>query len=82
MALQWLAWTHHQKGDRILYALNGGEQKIDDNYVDGFDPAKSTIYEFEGCFWPGCSKCYMPDTLNPVNETSMADLLEETTRKG
>ena len=48
MALQWLAWIHHQTGDRILHALNGGEQKIDGNFVDGFDPAKKTIYEFEG----------------------------------
>ena len=46
MALQWLSWIHHQKGDRILHALNGGEQRIDNNYVDGYDPAKKTIYEF------------------------------------
>ena len=26
MALNWLAWVHHQTGDRILHALNGGEQ--------------------------------------------------------
>ena len=81
MALQCLAWIHHQTGDRILHALNGGEQKIDGNFVDGFDPAKKTIYEFEGCFWHGCPKCYMPDTVNPANETSMAYLLEGTTRK-
>ena len=81
MALQWLAWVHHQTGDRILHALNGGEQKIDGNYVDGYNPSKRTIYEFHGCVWHGCSKCYLPDTLNPVNETSMRDLLEGTVRK-
>ena len=48
MALQWLSWIHHQKGDRILHAPNGGEQRIDNNYVDGYDPAKKTIYEFMG----------------------------------
>ena len=81
MALQWLAWVHHQTGDRILHALNGGEQKIDGNYVDGYNPSKRIIYEFHGCVWHGCSKCYLPDTLNPVNETSMRDLLEGTVRK-
>ena len=32
-------------GDRILHALNGGEQKIDSNFVDSFDPAKKSIHE-------------------------------------
>ena len=81
MALQWLAWVHHQTGDRILHALNGGEQKIDGKYVDGYNSSKRIIYEFHGCVWHGCSKCYLPDTLNPVNETSMRDLLEGTVRK-
>ena len=81
MALQWLAWVHHQSGDRILHALNGGEQRIDGNFVDGYDPVKKIIYEFMGCMWHGCHKCYLPDTVNPVNNTSMEDLLEGTVRK-
>ena len=48
IALQWLAWVHHQTGDRILHALNGGEQKINGNYVDGYNPSKRIIYEFHG----------------------------------
>ena len=49
IALQWLAWVHHQSGDRILHALNGGEQRIDGNFVDGYDPVKKIICEFMGC---------------------------------
>lgn len=49
--------------------------------MDGYNPSKRTIYEFHGCVWHGCSKCYLPDTLNPVNETSLGDLLEGTVRK-
>ena len=26
--------------------------------VDGFDAETNTIYEFQGCFWHGCPKCY------------------------
>ena len=81
MAIQWMAWVHHQSGDRILHALNGGEQCIDGNFVDGYDPAKKTIYEFMGCMWHGCHKCYLPDTVNPVNGTSMEDLSEGPVRK-
>ncbi|KAL9977100.1 hypothetical protein ACROYT_G014471 [Oculina patagonica] len=68
-------------GARILHALNGGEQRIDGNYVDGYDPDTKIIYEFMGCMWHGCAKCFLPDTKNPVNDTSMEDLLEGTIRK-
>ena len=77
MALKWLSWVYHQTGNRILHALNGGEQRIDGNFVDGYDPQRKTIC----CMWHGCEKCYMPDTLNPVNDTSMESLLEGTIRK-
>ena len=60
-----------EEGDRILHALNGGEQHIGNSYVDGYDPAKKTSYEFMGCLWHGCRKCYLPDTVNAVNDTSM-----------
>ena len=43
-----------------------------------YDPQRKTIYECIGDIWDGCDKCYMPDTLNPVNETSMENLLEGT----
>lgn len=81
LALQWLSWIHHQTGNRILHALNGGEHWIDGNYVDGYDPVTKTIYEFMGCMWHGCPKCFLPDTKNLVNDTSMEDLLEGTIRK-
>ena len=54
MALKWLSWVYHQTGNRILHALNGGEQRIDGNFVDGYDPQRKTIYEFMGCMWHGC----------------------------
>ena len=81
MALKWLSWVYHQTGNRILHALNGGQQRIDGNFVDGYDPQRKTIYELMGCIWHGCDKCYMPDTLNPANETSMENFLEGTIRK-
>jgi len=81
LALQWLSWVHHQTGNRILHAMNGGEQRIDGHYVDGLDSNNYVVYEFMGCLWHGCAKCFLPDTINPVNDTSMEDLLEGTIRK-
>ena len=61
--------------------MNGGEQRIDVHYVDGFNAKNNVIYEFMGCLWHGCAKCFLPDTMNPVNDTGMEDLLEGTIRK-
>ena len=59
MALQWLAWILHQTGDHILHALNGGEQKMDGNYVDGYNPRERIISKFHGCVWHGCSNVFL-----------------------
>ena len=60
----------HQTGNHILHALNGGEQRINGHYVDGYDPERRVIYEFMGCLWHGCKKCYLPETINPVTTTT------------
>ena len=70
-ALKWLAWQEHQlreqhpaTGDRIRTVRNGGEVHLLDRYkVDGFDPCdpvtqRLTVYEFHGCLWHGCLKCF------------------------
>ena len=59
-------WLHieDQKlgGNRIKHAANGGEQtlmveKYGKVRVDGYDPIKKTVYEFQGCEFHGCPKC-------------------------
>ena len=67
-AIQWLYYEEDRipnKGasaDHIKHARNGGEQIVttstDSYFVDGFNPATKTIYEFHGCFWHGCRTCY------------------------
>ena len=59
-------WLHieDQKlgGNKIKHAANGGEQtlmveKYGKVRVDGYDPIKKTVYEFQGCEFHGCPKC-------------------------
>ena len=59
-------WLHIQDqklgGNRIKHAGNGGEQTLmilswGKVRVDGFDPLKKTVYEFNGCEFHGCPKC-------------------------
>ena len=69
-ALKWLAWQEHQQrqqhpatGDRICTVRNGGEVLVANHLVDGFnlcDPVtqRPTVYEFHGCLWHGCLKCF------------------------
>ena len=44
----------------VEHAGNGGERYIADiqTTVDGFDPEKNTIYQFQGCYWHGCTTCF------------------------
>lgn len=78
-ALKWLAWCEYQlpptSGDRIRSVRNGGEVRIHNYLVDGFDPRDPvttipTVYEFHGCLWHGCPRCFP----NRRNETSLVNL--------
>ena len=63
-ALQWLAYQESllpkegASADRIKHAKNGGEQKVIGYFVDGFDASSRTVYEFHGCLWHACKRCY------------------------
>ena len=67
-ALQWLHYQEHQiakegaSPDRIHHVRNGGEQSVrtiaNSYFVDGYDPLTRTVYEFHGCLYHGCPRCY------------------------
>ena len=67
-ALQWLYYQEHQLpkqgacADRIRHVRNGDEQSVrtlvDAYFVDGYDPLIRTVYEFHGCLYHGCPRCY------------------------
>ena len=59
--------------------MNGGEHKITNvGKVDGFCKATNTVYEFKGCFWHGCKKCYTENTINPWIQVEMGELQNRT----
>ena len=41
------------KNISIQHAENGGEYRINNYKVDGYDEANNTVYEFHGCHWHG-----------------------------
>ena len=75
----------YQNGFNIQHALNGGEKKLtigDKTYtVEGFCEETNTVYEFYGCFWHGCLKCYKPNVANTKNQKGMGTLKDLTVEK-
>jgi hypothetical protein len=61
-----LSWEEEKRGVRIDHAGRGKEVKINGVKVDGFDG--NNIYEFHGCYWHGCSKCFPYDREVPLKE--------------
>ena len=52
--------------------------------VDGYHECENgvkTVFEYHGCFWHGCIKCFSRHTVNPVNQMTMADLYQRTLEK-
>ena len=78
MAVQWLTWESAKSGCVIRHQVNGREKRIGKRRVDGWCAEMRTAYQFHGCFWHGCPKCYDQNETNSVNGKTMAKLLEDT----
>jgi len=74
MALAYPDYPHPSYRHYIQHAGNAGEFKIPETRftVDGYAADTNTIYEFHGCFWHGCEKCF------PVRHEKHARLLDRT----
>ena len=86
-ALEWLTYLNTKPHVHVRHARNGGEHVIrhgDKTYhVDGYDEQTRTIYEFHGCYWHGCPKCY-PDRdaeRHKMHDQTMRDVYDATRRK-
>ena len=78
MAVQWLTWEAAKNGCAIRHQVNGREKRIGKLPVDGWCPETRTAYQFHGCFFHGCPKCYDQNETNSMNCKTMATLLEKT----
>ena len=65
-SIQWLEYLSYTNKIKIFHARNGGEQKIGDFLVDGYDKESNTVYQFHGCYWHGHEACYTSGTYNRV----------------
>ena len=78
-AIRWIQLVALETGTSIRHALNGGEVQIGSYIVDGYDEENKIIYEFLGCLYHGCSKCYRDRSKrNPFNHQTMETLATDT----
>ena len=78
MAVQWLTWESVRTGYSIHQQVNGRAKRIGKLPVDGWCAKTYTAYQFHGCFFHGCPKCYDENEMNSVNGKTMAELLANT----
>ena len=76
MAGEWLTWESERTGRSIRHQINGREKRIGKHQVDGWCSETKTAYQFQGCFFHGCS-CNREE-VNAVNGKPMAQLLADT----
>ena len=81
ISIGWLDWLSKKDGVNIKHALNGGEETLPFGKVDGFCEESKTVYEFQGCFWHGCQKCFSNDMINTKNQMDMLTLRKRTQAK-
>ena len=63
VAIKWIEWEAKKRGIHIHHARcgHGGERQILGAQVDGYHPESKTVFQFHGCLWHGCEKCYPED---------------------
>ena len=91
-ALKWLYWEENKlvKSDllpRIAHVGNRGERTLMHGtksfLVDGYDEQTRTVYEFQGCFYHECLRCFPNRSMkHPIHlNKTMYDVREETRDK-
>ncbi|KAM9741015.1 uncharacterized protein ACNS7B_012259 isoform 1-T1 [Menidia menidia] len=75
-SIQWLEWRALDGGIDIQHALNRGERKIGPYFVDGYAEVNGvkTAFEFYGCLFHGCPRCFMPNHTCPLRGVSFEAL--------
>ena len=70
VAIKWLEWEAKNRGIHIHHARcgHGGERKIFGARVDGYHQESKTVFQFHGCLWHGCEKCYPEERQKPVQQ--------------
>ena len=71
-AIFWIDWLSSQDSIEIIPEDNSGvEKKVGKYFVDGYCHTNVTIYEFYGCFYQGCERCFNRNLQHPFRGVKM-----------
>lgn len=76
-SILWLNYISMKENVDIEHAQNKGEKQFGKYFLDGYDPNNKIGYEFHGCYFHGCQKCFTPETFNQVKQCSMKSVYEK-----
>ena len=62
-SLRWLEQEAARRKIHIHHAAcgHGGERWVERAPVDGYNHETRTVFQYHGCHWHGCRKCYLKD---------------------
>ena len=80
-AQQWLQHVAEDNDVIIQSTTNGGERRVGHYQVDGFCESTKTMYEFYGCYWHWCNRCFTYGTWNSTRNYTMGYLYNETAER-
>ena len=83
-SLQWLEYVAKHWKIPIHHAMpgRGGERWIEKRPVDGYNHEKKIVFQYHGCYWHGCPKCYHDrDKIIERGERTREDLFQATKRR-
>lgn len=80
IGIKWLSEIMKKEKINIQHAKNGGEYIVQNTKykADGYCKETNTIYEFYGCLYHGCKKCYNQDSKNPIKNKLNKDIYKKT----
>ena len=81
-SLEWITYLEKLNDITIQSAYRGKEKVITINdfssKVDGYDEQSNTIYQFHGCYYHGCQKCFNANDTNKDGSKLMIDMFNKT----
>lgn len=59
-AIKWLESEAQKRNIHIHHAMcgHGGERMVEKGAVDGFHPPTRTVFQFHGCYFHSCPRCF------------------------
>ncbi|CAF1118845.1 unnamed protein product, partial [Brachionus calyciflorus] len=76
-----LKYLSEKLNTRIQNSKNGGEIQVGKYRIDGYEQTSNSYYEFNGCLFHGCPKCFKSDTFNSFKQESMGTTHEKHSKR-